>query len=643
MNARKFFASFLAAALAGTCGVPPSLAAPAAAPVSIGVAGAVKGLVKAVPPAGSKAVGRVVQSGKDLYLHEHVTTGPGGHLQIMLKDETIFTIGPDSDIVLDEFVYDPKTDSGKVSASVTKGVFRFITGNIGKKDPSRMQVMLPAGTIGIRGTIVAGRVTPGGPSMAVLLGPGAANTAGVKPGAFDLSNANGSVSVDKAGFGSTIQGAGVPPTPPAFIPPAQLQAILGDLAPKTMAERAEQGKQMMAERLAQKMSSDKEGGEGEPGEGGGPPMTEGQQKLAEKMMSGEPLTPEEQALARQEMGNAHMSEAEMKIAEKMMGGDALTPEEQQKVGMMMAGEQMMEQLGGKENMTPAQMKLAESMMAGNLTPDQQQKMMQNMSPEQQALMGGMLGDMPGMMPGAGPMGMEGGFQPGMPGGPPMGDMMAMMGDMAGMMAGMPMPGGVYGDFSAFGDLSQFGGTLEFFQDAYNATYQAFFQDPNYYNTPPPGGGFADGVASWDAIKSAVVSGTAVFPAQSGSFFLSTCKNATSCSGGTWGFSNVTVDFGAKTVTGTGSISVSPGPGNNFTGINDTVSMNTDFTNLTGAAVIDRVGSTGFSNYHFEVQNAGGIMGKQLQGNVNYNDPDTDGAGADTATMGGGPAIVSVRP
>ena len=45
MNARKFFASFLAAA-AGTCGFPRP-AAQAAVSINIGVAGAVKGLVKA--------------------------------------------------------------------------------------------------------------------------------------------------------------------------------------------------------------------------------------------------------------------------------------------------------------------------------------------------------------------------------------------------------------------------------------------------------------------------------------------------------------------------------------------------------------------------------------------------------------------
>jgi len=38
-----------------------------------------------------------------------IVTGSDGHMQLLLLDETVFTIGPNSDIVVDEFVYDPDT------------------------------------------------------------------------------------------------------------------------------------------------------------------------------------------------------------------------------------------------------------------------------------------------------------------------------------------------------------------------------------------------------------------------------------------------------------------------------------------------------------------------------------------------------
>ena len=105
----------------------------------IGAAAAVHGLVNAQTPG---SVGRVIQSGKPLFLNDHVTTSAEGRLQVLLLDETIFTLGPDSDMVLDEFVYDPSNDSGKITARVTKGLFRFVTGKVARRDPAKMKVKL---------------------------------------------------------------------------------------------------------------------------------------------------------------------------------------------------------------------------------------------------------------------------------------------------------------------------------------------------------------------------------------------------------------------------------------------------------------------------------------------------------------------
>ena len=154
--------------------------------IKIGVAASVQGSVRIT--GGSRGI---VKSGMDIYLNDHVITGNTGSLQIMLLDETVFTLGPNSDLVLDEFVYNPNTQSGKVSAKVTKGIFRFITGKIARKDPSRMNVRTHAGNIGIRGTIVVGQTGPEG-STIILAGPGVNNNAGERPGAveFTLSSDN---------------------------------------------------------------------------------------------------------------------------------------------------------------------------------------------------------------------------------------------------------------------------------------------------------------------------------------------------------------------------------------------------------------------------------------------------------------------
>ena len=213
---------FLAFLFADAVGASAQL--PAANLTRIGAAAAVKGLVNAMAP--GQSVGRMVESGKPLYLNDHVTTDAAGHLQVLLLDQTVFTMGPNSDMVLDEFVYDPASDKGKVSARITKGVFRFVTGKVARKNPASMKVDLPVGTIGIRGTIAAGEVTDHGTTV-ILLGPGSRNNANENAGAISVYNAHGRVELTKPGFGTTLAW-GMPPTTPANMS-LQLRLILGAL------------------------------------------------------------------------------------------------------------------------------------------------------------------------------------------------------------------------------------------------------------------------------------------------------------------------------------------------------------------------------------------------------------------------------
>ena len=221
MHCMKRLAAIVAVGLAWPC--PAFAQSPSQPSVTttypqnqVGVVAAVKGSVEVTSPG---AVGRIVDSGQPIFIGDAVKTGPQGRLQILLFDETIFTIGPDSAIVIDEFVYDPSTDAGKVSAEILKGVFRFVTGKVAHKKPENMKVKLPAGTIGVRGTIVAGRVD-GQRSSVTLIGPGSVVVSNM------VNNAVQEVSVSRIGFGTVIAGPEAPPTPPSFVPPAQLAELM---------------------------------------------------------------------------------------------------------------------------------------------------------------------------------------------------------------------------------------------------------------------------------------------------------------------------------------------------------------------------------------------------------------------------------
>ncbi|OCK07655.1 FecR family protein [Thalassospira sp. 11-3] len=179
-----------------------------------GVSAAVRGEVMLAQSVGE--VGVLVESGMPVYLGDRITTSANSGMQILLLDETVFTIGPNSDLAIDEFVYDPVTGDGRIVADMARGVVRFVTGKIPLKNPSSMDVNLPVGSIGIRGTIglirsvsadEANQIVPGsfdfssdgnnsgtGPQifMAVNQGPGLSrNDTTSRPGAFAVFDQNG--------------------------------------------------------------------------------------------------------------------------------------------------------------------------------------------------------------------------------------------------------------------------------------------------------------------------------------------------------------------------------------------------------------------------------------------------------------------
>lgn len=211
-----------------------ALAQAPAEPARVGVAAAVRGEVQLAAFAGPRAVGKIAASGDQIFIGDRITTGAQGTLQIMLLDETVFTIGPNAVLVIDEFIYDPRTDSGKVTASVVKGTFRFVTGRVARKTPSDMEVRLPVASIGVRGTSVAGE-TDGTRATVVLLGPGTENNAGERPGRIlvggsgPLGAAN-IVEIARPGFGTDIAGPNQPPGPPVRFEPARLAALTAPLA-----------------------------------------------------------------------------------------------------------------------------------------------------------------------------------------------------------------------------------------------------------------------------------------------------------------------------------------------------------------------------------------------------------------------------
>ncbi|WP_187970510.1 FecR domain-containing protein [Aquibium microcysteis] len=130
------------------------VSAQAPAFAKVGVAAAVNTDAKGRPPG---AAPRIISLGQNVIFNEEITTDGRGLVQILLLDGTTFTVGPNSQLTIDEFVYNPATGDAKVVASVAKGAFRFIGGQTSRR-PDGATINTPVGTIGIRGAMVEGRV-----------------------------------------------------------------------------------------------------------------------------------------------------------------------------------------------------------------------------------------------------------------------------------------------------------------------------------------------------------------------------------------------------------------------------------------------------------------------------------------------------
>ena len=90
--------------------------------------------------------------GQDVVFNERITTEAAGQTQILFVDELTLSVGPNANMVIDQFVYDPNTGTGKLTASLTRGVFRFVGGKLTKQDNAVTMRTLTA-TIGIRGGV----------------------------------------------------------------------------------------------------------------------------------------------------------------------------------------------------------------------------------------------------------------------------------------------------------------------------------------------------------------------------------------------------------------------------------------------------------------------------------------------------------
>jgi hypothetical protein len=105
-----------------------------------------------IPSASQQAQG----TRSDLHLRDQIirnaelATADRGALEVTFLDGSKLTMGQNSRLTVDEYVYTGPGGASKQTVRYTKGLFRFLSGSIPKDN---VKIETPSVTIGIRGTI----------------------------------------------------------------------------------------------------------------------------------------------------------------------------------------------------------------------------------------------------------------------------------------------------------------------------------------------------------------------------------------------------------------------------------------------------------------------------------------------------------
>jgi hypothetical protein len=136
-------------------------------------------LYGSTPTMAAEAVGQAVRIKTDVsgqrgplavrdpvHRDERIRTSRSGLGQFVFRDGSKLAVGAGSSVVIDKFVFDDSKSVQKLTVAAAKGTFRWISGN---SKHTAYEIVTPAGTIGVRGTVFDFYIGGDGTTAMVLL------------------------------------------------------------------------------------------------------------------------------------------------------------------------------------------------------------------------------------------------------------------------------------------------------------------------------------------------------------------------------------------------------------------------------------------------------------------------------------------
>lgn len=171
-----------------------------AEPQGVATVIAIRGTVVAQNKSGTS---RNLSLKSQIFREDVLKTGDSGKLQIMFTDNSIISLGRDSEMKIAEYRWQPEQKDGALKTQVKEGTFRVMGGALAKEAPENFKTETPTATIGIRGSMYAFKSTQD--SLSVLFQGGKG---------IEVFNSLGKVTITTPGFGTSVL-LNAPPARPA--------------------------------------------------------------------------------------------------------------------------------------------------------------------------------------------------------------------------------------------------------------------------------------------------------------------------------------------------------------------------------------------------------------------------------------------
>ena len=148
----------------------------------------------------------------DINSYDNIQTS-NGRVGITFLDDSQVRLTEHSELIIDEFIYDPDPSKSKMALQFASGTARFITGKLATIDKENIFIKTPSATIGIRGTDFTVTVDELGRSLVILL----PDDNGLPSGEIVVATAMGQVILNKPYQATTVSMFETKPSKPVIL------------------------------------------------------------------------------------------------------------------------------------------------------------------------------------------------------------------------------------------------------------------------------------------------------------------------------------------------------------------------------------------------------------------------------------------